>query len=451
MVRVISVHHFSRQDVSRCPRPAAVAAAHSHLVIATEKQTLEVRNLENPTVQHSFQTIDRVSSLVHSDVGDYLATLEGRSSVRVYVNWSDPSVDGAPVRPRIAGRVASHLQIPDDPAKVIDMIELPQRDAPLQIAVCPSTGNLLVGAVNLLIVYKFASGTSNEKDPRAPFDFHECFHVFHNFIPKELALSEDVIGCLSDNEVHVFKVKFSNPEGGDLGNSGHTRSISVYSFSSESDTSSITSEQAWAVRSPAAAPSPPNITLRHQQDSELGEQHLEGFGGNVKRHPGHAFIGADSSVSRIVLPQIAEANRSLSVAAAADASRSSGSVTSPNIMDQTLGPSPPPTERQTTVKCLMNGGEAGHQGGQSRGFEAECATLVHCKLLKSEEDHESFRNLTVRPVYWKECKVRRRRNVQNGRRGNGSLIGGVEVPPRHPLQVRVAFLMTNFSKYVIVD
>ena len=37
------------------------------------------------------------------------------------------------------------------------MLELPQRDSPLQIAVCPGTGNLLVGAVNLLIVYKFAA------------------------------------------------------------------------------------------------------------------------------------------------------------------------------------------------------------------------------------------------------------------------------------------------------
>ena len=286
--------------------------------------------------------------------------------------------------------------------------------------------------------------TPNGKAQRAPpVDFHECFHVFHNFIPKELALSEDVIGCLSDNEVHVFKVKFSNPEGGDLGNGGHRpalRSISMYSFSSESDTSSITSEQASAVRSPAA-PSPPNITLRHQQDSELGEQHLEGFGGNVKRHPGHAFIG-DSSVSRTVLPQIAEANRSL-VAAGADASRSSGSATaSPNIMDQTLGPSLPPVERQTTIKCLMNGGEAGHQGGgQSRDFEAECATLVHCKLLQSEEGHESFKNLTLRPVYWKEFKVRKRRNGGHSGRGRGnggSLLGGAEGPPHHPLQVRVA-------------
>jgi hypothetical protein len=42
-----------------------------------------------------------------------------------------------------------------DESAVVDMVELPQRDAPLQIAACPGTGNLIVGAANLLIIYKF--------------------------------------------------------------------------------------------------------------------------------------------------------------------------------------------------------------------------------------------------------------------------------------------------------
>ena len=99
----------------------------------------------------------------------------------------------------------------------------------------------------------------------------------------------------------------------------------------------------------------------------------------------------------------------------------------------------------------MNGGEAGHghQGGQSRDFEAECATLIHCKLLKAEEGHESFKNLTLRPVYWKECKVRKRRSGHDGRRGNGnSLVGGAEVPPHHPLQSKDhAHLMSHTALF----
>ena len=45
---------------------------------------------------------------------------------------------------------------------------------------------------------------------------------------------EDVIGCLSLNEVHVFKIKLV-----DCSDEKNMRSISVYSFSSESDSSSI--------------------------------------------------------------------------------------------------------------------------------------------------------------------------------------------------------------------
>jgi hypothetical protein len=65
--------------------------------------SFQVRSLDRPTDRHSFQTIDRVHILVHSVVGDYLASLEGvpgerGASVRAYVNWADKAVDGAPIR-----------------------------------------------------------------------------------------------------------------------------------------------------------------------------------------------------------------------------------------------------------------------------------------------------------------------------------------------------------------
>ena len=49
------------------------------------------------------------------------------------------------VRPRIASRVTPSLR-PDQPGldNMLDMIEFPHRDSPLQIAVCPSTGNFMV-------------------------------------------------------------------------------------------------------------------------------------------------------------------------------------------------------------------------------------------------------------------------------------------------------------------
>ena len=38
--------------------------------------------------------------------------------------------------------------------------------------------------------------------------------------------------------------------------------------------------------------------------------------------------------------------------------------------------------------------------------EVEAVSLVHCKLTKSEEPHEMFKNLVLKPVYWRELKMR---------------------------------------------
>lgn len=243
MVRVISVHHFSKQDVSASPAPSAAAlAGDSTLVLATHAQQLEVRMLSDTPagkLSHAFQTVDRVSQLVYSPVGKYLATLEGAggesAGVRVYVNWSDPAVDNAPIRPRIAAHTAP-ITAAESGETALDMIEFPQRDSPLRIAVCEGTGNLIVAAANLLIIYKFSVKTS--KAGAKYMDFNECFHVFHNFVPREIALCEDVVGCLAENEVHVFKVKitqeaqpshsgFSSLQ---LGEDRSFRSISVYRY-----------------------------------------------------------------------------------------------------------------------------------------------------------------------------------------------------------------------------
>ena len=59
------------------------------------------------------------------------------------------------VRPRIASRVTPSLR-PDQPGldNMLDMIEFPHRDSPLQIAVCPSTGNFMVCFYSLFSISK---------------------------------------------------------------------------------------------------------------------------------------------------------------------------------------------------------------------------------------------------------------------------------------------------------
>ncbi len=106
-------------------------------------------------------------------------------------------------------------------APFLDVVEFSQTRtgaAPLTVALCPTTGNLLVGAANLLVVYRcvlkcrtapekvtLASKVENAQDYY--IDFEECVHVLHEFIPMEVAFCEDVLACLMPTEVHIFKVE----------------------------------------------------------------------------------------------------------------------------------------------------------------------------------------------------------------------------------------------------
>ena len=299
------------------------------------------------------------------------------------------------------------------------MIEFPQRDSPLALSVCKSTGNLIVAAANLVIVYKFMTKVK-EATKESYIDFNECLHVFHNFIPTEIALSEDVIGCLSPIEVHIFKVKFSDPNSEeDEFDRRFRSSVSVYSFTSDSETdSSLNNSQRMADFCKKSPDSPEsavflnsslkNVTWRRQMDSETLEPKVEGYSGNVRRHPDFVCIGDDEAVAQApVLPEIEEANRQyLSL------------VNAPKIMEQSLGPAAPPLHRTTTVKYV----------NPSRNLEADCVTLVHCKLLRSEEQHDSFKNLRLQPVYWREYRVRKSQHKAGGSNGSNG------VPKEHPLQ-----------------
>ena len=123
MVRVISVHHFTSQDVSSIPKPVAATIAGDYLLISTENNHhIQVHDLKKHTcLSHTFQTIDKTLEVIYSAVGNYVITLEGQRSyaedqesqtaVRAYMNWDDPKVDGAPIRPRIATRVSPSFVI----------------------------------------------------------------------------------------------------------------------------------------------------------------------------------------------------------------------------------------------------------------------------------------------------------------------------------------------------
>jgi len=67
MVRVISVHHFVRQDIHTCEDPvAATTAAPDYLLLALSQHVVEVRDLsKGGDVAFSFPTVDQAHQMLH--------------------------------------------------------------------------------------------------------------------------------------------------------------------------------------------------------------------------------------------------------------------------------------------------------------------------------------------------------------------------------------------------
>lgn len=106
-------------------------------------------------------------------------------------------------------------------------------------------------------------------------------------------------------------------------------------------------------------------------------------------------------------------------------------------MEQTLGPKAAPP---------LNSNSCGHSpevivklvpmastSDQDTMIEAEAVTLVHCRLLKKEEEKcgEQFKNLKLKPVYWREFRVKRA-NPSTPVQPGGSSLQQQQQP--HPLQ-----------------
>ena len=219
MVRVMSIYHFASQSIQQLtieelsccclipPDEIALARNSDH--------TIEIRSLvkdfNDPnnceTCVKSFSSVDDVDKMFYSKHG-FILTLESRISnyekaeiryVRVYVNWDKQSNASQSLRARVAGKITPMK-------RTLEMIELPLNYNPSSIAVCPSTGNILVNHKNVLQIFIFKYCT-NETTKFQYIDFFEAgFQVELDFSPSNVLINEDVISCSSKQFFHVFKI-----------------------------------------------------------------------------------------------------------------------------------------------------------------------------------------------------------------------------------------------------
>ncbi|XP_023218717.1 Hermansky-Pudlak syndrome 3 protein-like [Centruroides sculpturatus] len=213
MVRIISCHHFLSQDVFLSDsEPVALCTAQEKLLVATLHHSIEVRDLDHRgRILHTFPTVDRVKQVIYCDAGNYVATLERKSSrhsnpityVRVYLNWWI-DMKGQPMRVRIAGCVTPSSQ---SGSGQLEMVELPLDEMALTICCCKKTASLVIGKGKVLSVYSYNLKIHDISKQRF-HDFDHLMDISLNFPVQEMTLVEDYFACMSTNEIQVFRVIF---------------------------------------------------------------------------------------------------------------------------------------------------------------------------------------------------------------------------------------------------
>ena len=421
MVRVISAHHFKCQDVSSTAEPCCTATAGDLLLLASPLHQVEVRDLVNTDQpHHTFPTVDRVVQMVHSNVGRYLATLESRDQetncVRIYLNWWSAEAASQPMRARIAGRVTPAST--NQEAAFLEMIELSVGEGRVtSVAVCPATGNLVTVSGASLTIFKYSLVTNNQNKSKF-VDFQECFNIQLSYSPSSVTLVEDTIACLDQYQVHVFKVKIV-----DGGDEKQLRSLSTYSFSSESESSMDPWSEKSVVNGPSLQhPSISNITARRRTDSSCERDqsiNTSSTGHSHRRAPGHLTLGADDTdtdssgdtgLEMIPVPLVERTEREV------------GMIATPRILEQTLGPCATPPHISVSVDMVRS---AWTQAGET--LVASPITLLYAKIIEDERQHDQLKLLRMTPVYWREFRIKRDKTETVA---GGQLVSG----PHNPLQ-----------------
>ncbi|XP_015124474.1 uncharacterized protein LOC107046379 [Diachasma alloeum] len=218
MVRVIPVHNFLSQNVGQIDEPTASCTANVQgqdmLLLALSSHCVKVYGLSSSQSKllTVFPTVDSVHQLLHSDKGNYVATLESKNSrdgattnnfVRIYVNWEMSGNQNQAMRARIAGRVTPSL---NRTLNSLEMIELPLNSQPTQIACCQTTGNLLVVMEHEAAIHELKVETQHlSKQKFLDFEVRPWSLRF-TFTPEHVEIAEEFITVMNTTNFMMFKL-----------------------------------------------------------------------------------------------------------------------------------------------------------------------------------------------------------------------------------------------------
>ncbi|XP_077391712.1 BLOC-2 complex member HPS3 isoform X2 [Festucalex cinctus] len=228
MVHVYNCHPYASQQIVQVEQePGLVCCGGGALFVVTAGGCkVEAYNLEQegcPLICR-FATMGTVTSILHSDIGDYLVTIEEKNSatyLRAYTNWRYQAEEKARVGVRLLGHLLRGAS--QRGGVQMEIIEIPFSERPVAVACCSVTGDLLVGCDKSLVLFilrrqnqqntnmpqqstsQSQDQSSNQNGSCLDFERSVILHL-PGTKPKQVALCAGYVAVQAELEVLVLKL-----------------------------------------------------------------------------------------------------------------------------------------------------------------------------------------------------------------------------------------------------
>ncbi|XP_013979101.1 BLOC-2 complex member HPS3 isoform X2 [Salmo salar] len=213
MVHVYNCHPFaSQQIVPTDQEPGLVCCGGGALfVVSAGGCKIEAFQLgeDGCPLICRFATMGTVQNILHSEIGDYLVTIEEKNNapyLRAYTNWRYQAAEKTRVGVRLLGHFLRGSSMRGAPKEQMEIIEIPLFERPLCVACCGVTGDLLVGCPKSLVLFSLKRQALNDK--LSILDFERCL-IIHlpGLSPQQVAICAGYIALQTELEVLVVKLE----------------------------------------------------------------------------------------------------------------------------------------------------------------------------------------------------------------------------------------------------
>ncbi|XP_060797499.1 Hermansky-Pudlak syndrome 3 protein isoform X3 [Neoarius graeffei] len=227
MVHVYNCHPFACQRiVPAAQEPGLVCCGGGALFVVSaggcKIEAYHMQQEECPLICR-FSTMGTVHSIVYSQIGDYLVTIEeknGATYLRAYTNWRYQAAEKKRVGVRLLGHLMRGPVLHGTPKEQMEIVEIPLSETPLCTACCSITGALLVACAKSLVLFGLKRQSLSDQVDALDFERLLILYV-SGWSPLQVALCGVYVAL--QTELEVLVVKLENLERRRTSNEEHTQ------------------------------------------------------------------------------------------------------------------------------------------------------------------------------------------------------------------------------------